>query len=91
MTEPASTEAPSFVAEMVQHLTPTLNGVVRDEIVPALRDPAVQDRIGAAVGRAIAAEYRTQINIATAAAVAAAIALAAIAASLIYDLVTQGD
>lgn len=80
------------LAGMVAELAPSLGPVLRDTIVPAIRaDTAMQDRIGAAIGREIAAEYRTQINVATAAAVAAAIALAAIATALIYDLLTEGD
>jgi len=80
------------LANMVAELAPSLGPVLRDSLVPALRaDTAMQDRIGAAIGRELAATYRTQVNVATAALTASAIALAAIAAALIYDLITEGD
>lgn len=78
---PDESQAPANpLAEIAQHLAPTFEPMLVNTLLPALRaDTALQDRVGAAIGKSIADEYRTQVNLAIAALIAIAVALSVIA------------
>jgi hypothetical protein len=80
-----------IVNDLVSSLVPSLRPMLVNDLLPAIqRDAALQERIGAAIGRELAAQYRTQVNVGVAALVTIAVALVALAGVEMYEAIA-GD